>query len=61
MLPHRFGLSLRRFPQSTLWRVHGIRTVRRTLAEVAALGSVGADGTLRVGDDTASLVYFRAG
>jgi hypothetical protein len=47
--------------QTTLWRAHGIRTVRRTLAEIAALGALGADGTLVVGTDVASVVYFRAG
>jgi len=47
--------------QTTLWRAHGIRTVRRTLAEVSALGTLDASGVLRVGRDTASVVYFRAG
>ena len=47
--------------QSTLWNVHGIKTVRRTLADVAALGRIEGDGTLRVGDDVVSVVYFRAG
>lgn len=47
--------------QTTLWREHGIRTVRRTLAEVASLGSVGADGALRIAGDVAAVIYFRAG
>jgi glutathione synthase len=47
--------------QSTLWNAHGIKTVRRTLADVAALGKLDADGTLRIGNDLVSVVYFRAG
>ncbi len=47
--------------QSTLWDAHGIKTVRRTLADVAALGKIESDGTLRIGDDVVSVVYFRAG
>ena len=47
--------------QSTLWDAHGIKTVRRTLADVAALGKIDSDGTLRIGDDVVSVVYFRAG
>ena len=47
--------------QSTLWNAHGIKTVRRTLADVAAMGKLEADGTLRIGTDLVSVVYFRAG
>jgi glutathione synthase len=47
--------------QSTLWNAHGIKTVRHTLADVAAMGKLDADGTLRIGDELVSVVYFRAG
>ena len=47
--------------QSTLWNAHGIKTVRRTLADVAAMGKIEADGELRIGSDLVSVVYFRAG
>ena len=47
--------------QSTLWNAHGIKTVRRTLADVAAMGKIEADGKLRIGSDLVSVVYFRAG
>ena len=62
MLPSCFSNSdsLSRL-QSTLWNVHGIKTVRRTLADVAAMGKLEADGTLMIGTDHVSVVYFRAG
>ena len=47
--------------QSTLWNAHGIKTVRRTLADVAAMGKIEADGKLRIASDLVSVVYFRAG
>jgi len=47
--------------QATLWSEHGVRTVRRTLAQVDAAGRVDAAGGLHVGADAVSVVYFRAG
>ena len=47
--------------QATLWSEHGVRCVRRTLAQVAAQGRVDAQGGLHVGDDHVSVVYFRSG
>jgi len=48
-------------PQTTLRDAHGIKTVRRTLAEIDAASTIGKDGLLTVGDEIASVVYFRAG
>jgi glutathione synthase len=47
--------------QLRLWELHRVRTLRRTLAELAARGAVGADGRLGIDGCTASVVYFRAG
>jgi Eukaryotic glutathione synthase len=47
--------------QTTLRDAHGIKTVRRTLAEIDAMCTIGSDGLLTVGNNVASVVYFRAG
>ena len=47
--------------QDALWRGHRVRTVRASLAEVAAAGSIAADGSLRVHGTPVSVVYFRSG
>jgi len=46
---------------TALWERHGIRTLRRSLAEVAGGAEVGAGGALRVGSASIAVVYFRAG
>lgn len=46
--------------QLKLWECHGLRTVRRTLAQLAAQGSLAPDGTLLLqGTQPVSVVYFR--
>ncbi|XP_006663628.3 glutathione synthetase, chloroplastic-like isoform X2 [Oryza brachyantha] len=40
---------------------HGVKTIRKTLAQVEAEGQVLPDGTLVVDGRTVSVVYFRAG
>jgi hypothetical protein len=40
---------------------HGVKTIRKTLAQVEAEGQVLPDGTLVVDGQTVSVVYFRAG
>lgn len=52
--------------QAALWEAHGVRTVRATLAQVAASATLdeaqGGNGrALRFGGETVSVVYFRAG
>ncbi|KAL5203840.1 hypothetical protein ABZP36_008711 [Zizania latifolia] len=40
---------------------HGVKTIRKTLAQVEAEGQILPDGTLVVDGQTVSVVYFRAG
>ncbi|KAL4424506.1 hypothetical protein ABPG77_006815 [Micractinium sp. CCAP 211/92] len=47
--------------QTRLWERHGVRTLRRNLAQLAAEGRLGPDGSLTVGGHRVALVYFRAG
>lgn len=47
--------------QTRLWERHGVRTLRRTLAQIAAEGRLGSGGELQVGGQRVALVYFRAG
>jgi hypothetical protein len=46
---------------TALWERHGIRTLRRSLAELAGGAELGAGGDLRVGGARIAVVYFRAG
>ncbi|XP_020101793.1 glutathione synthetase, chloroplastic isoform X3 [Ananas comosus] len=41
--------------------MHGVTTIRKTLAEIDAEGRVSSDGTLTVNGHTVAVVYFRAG
>lgn len=47
--------------QLTLWERHGVRTLRRTLGDIAARGIVNGAGQLVIDGAVASVVYFRAG
>jgi len=47
--------------QLTLWERHGVRTLRRTLADIAARGKINDVGHLEIDRSVASVVYFRAG
>ncbi|PSC71148.1 glutathione synthetase [Micractinium conductrix] len=47
--------------QTRLWERHGVRTLRRTLAQIAAEGRLGGDGALQLGGHRVALFYFRAG
>lgn len=47
--------------QARLWARHRVRTLRRSLGQLAAEGALDGDGALRVGGARAALVYFRAG
>lgn len=49
--------------QFSLWERHGVRTLRRTLAEVEQGGALGPEGSsgLFIDGHTVSVVYFRAG
>ncbi|XP_047310495.1 glutathione synthetase, chloroplastic [Impatiens glandulifera] len=40
---------------------YGVQTIRKTLAEIDAQGKLQPDGTLVVGDEAISVIYFRAG
>ncbi|PKA53959.1 Glutathione synthetase, chloroplastic [Apostasia shenzhenica] len=41
--------------------IHGVNTIRKTLAEVDAEGQLLPDGSLAIGDQIVAVVYFRAG
>ncbi|CAN0914334.1 Glutathione synthetase, chloroplastic [Linum grandiflorum] len=45
----------------TLREIHNITTIRKTLAEIDTEGEIQPDGTLVVGGQAVSVVYFRAG
>lgn len=45
----------------TLKERYGVSSIRRTLAEIDAQGVLQQDGTLLIGDQAVSVVYFRAG
>ena len=47
--------------QTALWERHKIRTIRRTLTEVAATGRLDEKRNLWIGDILVSLSYYRAG
>jgi len=48
--------------QLRLWEDHGVRTLRRTLADIAREGTLGGDGTVKLTCGTpVSVFYFRAG
>lgn len=47
--------------QTRLWERHGVRTLRRTLAQLVEEGQVDAQGRLSVGGHPVAVVYFRAG
>uniref|UniRef100_A0A061S7Y8 Glutathione synthetase n=1 Tax=Tetraselmis sp. GSL018 TaxID=582737 RepID=A0A061S7Y8_9CHLO len=47
--------------QTNLWVNHRVRTIRRSLAEVAHQGRIGEDGKLRVGEHLVAVSYLRAG
>ncbi|EFN54901.1 hypothetical protein CHLNCDRAFT_9965, partial [Chlorella variabilis] len=47
--------------QTRLWERHGVRTLRRSLAQLAAEGRLGEGGQLEVGGHPVAVVYFRAG
>eukprot|EP00271_Cylindrocystis_brebissonii_P007597 TRINITY_DN21175_c0_g1_i1.p1 TRINITY_DN21175_c0_g1~~TRINITY_DN21175_c0_g1_i1.p1 ORF type:complete len:714 (+),score=87.55 TRINITY_DN21175_c0_g1_i1:209-2350(+) len=44
-----------------LWATHRVKCVRRTLAEIESTGTIGSNGTLMIGEQAVSVVYFRAG
>ncbi|XP_010921962.1 glutathione synthetase, chloroplastic isoform X1 [Elaeis guineensis] len=44
-----------------LKEMHGVASIRKTLAEIDAEGQVLPDGTLVIGGQTVAVVYFRAG
>ena len=46
---------------TALWERHRLRTLRRSLAEVAEGARVGDGGALSIGGARISAVYFRAG
>jgi len=46
---------------TALWERHKIRTLRRSLAEVASGAELVADGELTVSGTRIAVVYFRAG
>ena len=47
--------------QTALWERHKVRTIRRTLAEVAASARLDADGNLCMEDIPVAVAYYRAG
>ena len=47
--------------QLRLWELRKVRTVRRTLADIAARGKLDSSGTLTIDGHVVSVVYFRAG
>ncbi|XP_020598280.1 glutathione synthetase, chloroplastic [Phalaenopsis equestris] len=44
-----------------LKEIHGVNTIRKTLAEIDVEGQLLPDGSLAIGDQTVAVVYFRAG
>ncbi|CAM8894958.1 unnamed protein product [Rhodiola kirilowii] len=46
---------------TTLREKHNVRTMRKTLAEIAEVGVHQPDGMLLIGDEEVAVVYFRAG
>ncbi|CAD7702221.1 unnamed protein product, partial [Ostreobium quekettii] len=46
---------------SQLWDVYSIRTVRKTLADIASEGNLDDSGNLRCGDHCVAVAYFRSG
>ena len=47
--------------QTALWERHKVRTIRRTLAEVAACARLDSDGNLCMEDIPVAVAYYRAG
>eukprot|EP00192_Tetraselmis_astigmatica_P003967 CAMPEP_0117674322 /NCGR_PEP_ID=MMETSP0804-20121206/14973_1 /TAXON_ID=1074897 /ORGANISM="Tetraselmis astigmatica, Strain CCMP880" /LENGTH=468 /DNA_ID=CAMNT_0005483177 /DNA_START=366 /DNA_END=1772 /DNA_ORIENTATION=- len=47
--------------QTNLWENHRLRTIRRSLKEVAEQGRIGEDGRLRIGKHLIAVSYLRAG
>lgn len=47
--------------QTALWERHKVRTIRRTLTEVAAQCRLDGSSNLLVGDIAVSVAYYRAG
>ena len=59
--PARCGGRLLQWLQSALWERHRVRTLRRTLAQVAQRGSLGARRQLSIDGCAIAVAYFRAG
>ncbi|XP_020254703.1 glutathione synthetase, chloroplastic-like isoform X4 [Asparagus officinalis] len=59
--PEEHNMYDQHWLSSTLKEMHGITSVRKTLAEIDAEGEVLPDGSLIIGGHTVAVVYFRAG
>ena len=59
--PHSLGSCAVQWLQTRLWERHRVRTLRRTLAQLAAEGQLDPQGRLSVGGRPVAVVYFRAG
>jgi len=47
--------------QTALWEGHKVRTIRRTLSEVATSAKLDAQGGLSLGGIPVAVAYYRAG
>jgi glutathione synthase len=59
--PNERNFSDQRLIQYQLWKVYKVRCIRVTLLEVHQQGKIGDREKLIIGDQTISVVYFRAG
>lgn len=50
-----------RWLQLRIWQRHGVKTLRRSLAEISARGSLDSQQRLSIDGELVSVVYFRAG
>jgi glutathione synthetase len=50
-----------RWIEYTLWNAHRVRMIRRSLADVAARGTLGSDAVLRIDGERVAVAYYRAG
>lgn len=59
--PEEYNMYDQHWLTSLLWRNHGVRLIRRTLAEIHHQGRIAFDGSLLIGEQLVSVVYYRAG
>lgn len=55
------GSCLPQWLQYAIWEQHKVRTVRRTLAQIAEQGSLDSSGNLSIDGQRIAVCYYRAG